>query len=114
MCQQNRKEQFNKWLHIYVQSQPLARWGALWEIGLDHSFHRLPGLQKLPPETASQIPRNGRFVQPQLPRREVLPVRFHMNIDRLPLLSRDALQQSIVQVVNRIRDQTEGFVVGDE
>jgi multidrug efflux pump subunit AcrB len=84
------------------------------EIGPNHSLHRLPCFLNLPPETTPQIPRNGRFVQPQLPRREVLPVRLHLSIDGLPLLSRDALQQSIVQVVNRIRDQTKGFVPGDE
>ena len=84
------------------------------EIRLYHSFHRLPCFLNLPPETAPQIPRNGRFVQPQLPRREILPVRLHMNVDRLPLLNRDALEQSIVQVVNGIRDQIKGFVARDE
>jgi hypothetical protein len=91
MCQQHRKEQFDERLHIAVQYQPLALFCASREIGLNHSFHRLPRFLNLPPETAPQIPRNSRFVQPQLPRREVLPVRLHMNVDRLPLLSRDAL-----------------------
>src|ERR1700758_450817 len=101
MRQQNRKEKLQEWLHIAVQSSPLALVGASSEIGLNQSLHCLPGFLNLPPETAPQIPRNGRFVQPQLPRREVLPVRLHMNIDRLPLLNRDALEQSIVQGVNR-------------
>ena len=114
MGQQHRKEQFDEWLHIAVQSQPLALFCASREIGPNHSLHRLPCFLNLPPETAPQIPRNSRFVQPQFPRREVLPVRLHMNVDRLPLLSRDALQQSIVQVVNGIRDQIKGFVAGDE
>ena len=114
MCQQHRKEQFYEWLHIIVQYPTLAPFCASREIGLNHSFHRLPGFLDLPPEAAPQIPRNGGFVQPQLPRREVLPVRLHMNVDRLPLLSRDALQQSIVQVVNGIRDQIKGFVAGVE
>ena len=114
MCQQHRKEQFDEWLHITVQYSPLAPFCASREIGLNHSLHCLPCFLNLPPETTPQIPRHGRFVQPQLPRREILPVRLHMNVDRLPLLSRDALQQSIVQVVNGIRDQTKGFVPGDE
>ena len=108
------QEQFHEWLHIIVQYRPLAPFCASRKIGLNHAFHRLPGFLDLPPKAAPQIPRNGGFVQPQLPRRQVLPVRLHMNVDRLPLLSRDALQQSIVQVVNRIRDQTKRFVPGDE
>ena len=114
MRQPNRQEKFHEWLHTTVQSSPLAPFCASREIGLNHSLHRLPCFLNLPPEAAPQIPRNGRFVQPQLPRREILPVRLHMNVDRLPLPSRDALQQSIVQVVNGIRDQIKGFVAGDQ
>jgi hypothetical protein len=44
----------------------------------------------------------------------VLPVRPHMNVDGLPLLSRDAMQPKYLQVVNGIRDQTNGFVAGDQ
>jgi hypothetical protein len=75
ICQQHGKEQFHEWLHIIVQSLTLALFCASREIGLDHSFRRLLGFLDLPPEAAPQIPRNDRFVQPQLPRREVLPVR---------------------------------------
>jgi len=76
---------------LLCNPRPLALPCASREIGLNHPLHRLPGFLNLPPETAPQIPRNGRFVQPQPPRREVLPVRLHMNIDRLPLLGRNAL-----------------------
>ena len=58
----------------------LALFCASREIGLNHSFHRLPGFLNLPAEAAPQIPRNGRCVQPQLLRREVLPVRLHMTL----------------------------------
>jgi hypothetical protein len=37
-----------------------------------------------------------------------------MNVDRLPLRGRDAFEQSIVQVVNDIRDQVKGLVPRDE
>ena len=77
-------------------------------------FHRLPGFVSLPPEAPPQIPGNGRFVQPQLFRREVLSVCLHMDLDCLPLLCRDASEQSIMQVVNSIRDQIKGVVTGHE
>ena len=68
----------------------------------------------LPPEAPPQIPGNGRFVQAQLFRREVLSVCLHMDLDCLPLLYGDAFEQSIMQVVNSIRDQIKGFVTGHE
>jgi hypothetical protein len=81
---------------------------------LNHVLHRLPSLLNLPPETSPQIPGDARFVQQQLLRREVLSVCLHMNVDRLPLRGRDAFEQSIVQVVNDIRDQVKGLVPRDE
>jgi hypothetical protein len=50
MCQQDRKEQFHKWLHVIVQFSLFAHCRALWKIHLNHLFHGLAGFLDLPPE----------------------------------------------------------------
>ena len=76
------------------------------KINLNYSLHRNLSLLDLPPETPTTC-LTPTFLPPVL-------ARLHQHIDRFPLLVRNALQPTIMQLVNSIPDQVKHFVASDE